>query len=172
MSEELCHAVVARLKSKLPGLSAEYFPDSPERYPWAGKDKTLLVGYEGSTFGEVQSLAPQSCDEAVDLSVTVLVRSLRGPFGVSQVLAQVRRALFGWRPIKSVVTPSGGGPVTTIEPIGFRPIVPLAVKYAGEDQGSWRYVHTFRASTVAVADVEDPDFVGPPLISASFKEPD
>lgn len=168
MSETLCNAVVARLRAKLPGFAAEYFPDAPARYPWGGKDKTLLVGFEGSAFGPVESLDPPSSDEAVDFSVTVIVRSLRGPFGVSETLANVRKALFGWRPVQSVTV----GPVTTIEPLGFRPIVPTKTAFAGEDNGVWRYVAIYRASMVAVADVTDPNLIGPPLAEVEFKEPD
>lgn len=151
MSAELSELAVARLRALVHGVDVDHFPDVPERYAWAKTRQTLLVGYEGSTYATPsETLAPSSTTETVELGVTVLVRSLRGPLGAPALIARVRRALFGWRP------PTGGGA-----------LVPTRSQFVSEDQGVWRFVIVFQSATTVVAEDEPDDFIpGPSAVEA------
>lgn len=138
--DTLAELAVTRLRALVPDLDVDHFPDVPDRYAWAKARTTLLVGYEGSAFSADESFAPRSATETVELGVTVLVRSLRGPQGAPAILARVRRALFGWRPA------SGGGA-----------LVPTRSQFVSEDQGLWRFVLFFQTARTVVAHHEPPE---------------
>lgn len=148
MSETLPDLAVARLRELVHGVDVDHFPDVPDRYPWAKARHSLLVGYEGSSFDTPSdTFAPSSTSETIELGVTVLVRSLRGPHGAQGLLARVRRALFGWRP------PTGGSA-----------LIPTRSQFVSEDQGVWRFVIVFQTTTTVVAHLEpDAGASAPPL---------
>lgn len=154
MIERLTAAVVARLASEMPGWHADHFPDAPGRFQWAQRDRSLLVSYEGSTFGaDPQSLAPEALDRTAQLGVTVLTRSLRGGYGMASALELVRRALFGWAPTER----DDGVDV----PFGWSRLVAIADQFVSEENGCWRFVVTFRTTSVVVAPVR-------PLVTDPF----
>lgn len=162
MIERLCEAIVLRLQERMPDFEVEHFPDAPDRFSWAGGREALLVGYEGSTFGSVESLHPASASRTVDVSVTLIVRSLRGELGAMSSLEGVRRALFGWRPtLPDEVTQEA-------TPLGFTALAPTREGFVSEDQGIWRFVLTFSCTTVAVAETEP--LTGPPLQGVTFRD--
>lgn len=160
MSEELLTAVAQRLRAQLPAFVVDAYPDDEARFAWSGASRHLLVAPEGSTFGEPASHDPLHVEETVRLSVTVLVRSLRGELGAVTALTAIRRALFGWRAELSL--PEGS------TRLGFGPLVPERSGFVSERQGVWRWVITFRASTVAVAESEP--LTGPPLKSVEIRD--
>jgi len=161
MIEMLCNAVVERLRQRLPAYEVDHFPDAPERYAWAGASQTLLVGYEGSQYGAVESMVPMSAPRTVNISVTLVTRSLRGDLGAMSALEGVRRALFGWRPeLTDELTQE-------VMQLGFGPLAPTREGFVDEDQGLWRFVLSFSCTTVAVAEVEPIN--GPPLQGVTFK---
>jgi hypothetical protein len=140
--EDVVAAIKARLVAAFPAIEVEDFPDEPDQYVFVARDQKLLVAYERSTFGtDPESIAPLSLPRTPEFSVTVLVRSLRGPTGATQTIDDVIRALFGWRPTKD----DGSS-------LGVGPLMPTKDELLGQDQGTWRFVISFTASTVAVED--------------------
>lgn len=142
--ERLTDAVVERLKLQVPAMKAEHFPDAPERFVWSKADKSLLVTYEGATYSpEPQSFDPLSLERTMDLGVTVITRGLRGKLGMASAIEDVRAALFGWEPTERV----DGADV----PMGWSRLMPTAERFVGEDQGSWRFIISFRTTMPVVA---------------------
>jgi Gp37 protein len=136
--EALTDAVVARLQAEMDGYTVDRFPDVPARYPWAGADKLLLVAYERSNYGDAASLEPFYQDRTYELSVTVVVRSLRGPEGAGDTIDAVADALMGWSP-----------------PTGGTPLLLLRDEFVSEDQGTWRFVVAFQGVVPKVAAAAD-----------------
>lgn len=156
MSEALFRAVEQRLASCMPGWTVESYPDDQGRFRWAGASSHLLVAPEGSTFAaDPESTDPLSLEETVRVSITVLVRSLRGELGAVTALTEIRRALFGWRPELDG------------ERLGFGPVVPERSGFVSEAQGVWRWVIVFRCETVAVANASP--LSGPAFKTAEFR---
>lgn len=150
--EQLADAVVARLTGEMPGYSVEHFPDLlPDRRTFAKVRTELLVACEGSTFGAVESHDPLSTPETIKVSVSLLVRSLRGPKGAQQAITAIRNALFGWS-----------------TPLGGTPLVPTSVECLGADQGVWTFVSYFTTTTMAVARTTQP--TGPTLTAVSIED--
>lgn len=147
MIDALANAIVARLKARFPRFKVDHFPDVPERHPFASATRELLVAYEGSTFGEPQSMDPVYCDRAVEWGVTLLVRSLRGPDGAQTMIEEVRKALMGWR------APQGG-----------QRFMPTGDRFVSEENGVWRFLISFRVTVPSVGETTTLD--GPPLKSA------
>lgn len=153
-ADDISQAVVDRLKLHLPTFKVEHFPDAPDRYPFTAQHQTLLVTYERSAFGEPETLAPLSVMRTIELSVTTLVRSMRGAQGVQATLQRIRRALFGWRLARreSVSGPGPSDPPTVSwVPLGGTPLLPIAENFVSEDNGVWRFVTAFRTAFPEVA---------------------
>lgn len=157
MINELSKSMVRRLTQKMTGWEVDDFPNAPDRYPWAHKTATLLVVFEGTTYGDVESMSPPSATRDIDMSVTVLARNLRGDLSIASALEDARLALFGWRP-------------TNIDGtlLGFRALRPVSERFVSEEQGVWRFVAMYRSATVCVADIMA--LTGAPLTQANFKE--
>ena len=158
LSLELLGAgVAARLASEMPGYADSHFPDKiPDRRTFAKTKTELLVAYEGSSYGPVQSFEPFSCERTVTISVTLLVRSLRGPLGAQQTIEAIRDALFV-------------DPEIWKCPIGGTPLAPVRDECLGEDQGVWTFVFYFATTTVAVA--RSATRTGPTFTEASNEYP-
>lgn len=144
--EAMADAIVARLEGAFPGRKVDHFPDIPDRKLFLKARSDMLVAHEGETFGAVQSFEPFSCDRTVTVSVTLVVRSLRGPKGAQVTLDAIRRALFGFK-----------------TPLGGTPLAPTRIDCLGEDQGVWIFVSYFATTTVAVATTQ-------PLTGPAFTE--
>jgi hypothetical protein len=153
----LAESVVGRLRGQLPAWDVDHFPNAPERYSWAHANATLLVCFEASTYGDVGSLSPQSTDRDVDISVTVLARSLHGTLSITSALDHVRQALFGWEPVDAEGK------------LGFGAMRPIRETFVSEEQGVWRFSALYRSAVPVVADI-DP-LSGVPLEQVTFKEP-
>jgi hypothetical protein len=162
-------AVVDRLKAVMvPTYEVDHFPDAPDRYPFAAQSQTLLVAYERSTYGDPLSAAPMHVMRDGEVTVTLVLRSLRGPTGVVETIQAVTRALFGWRVAQRVETPAEDPedpPVVTWVPLGSEPMVPTGDAFVGEKDGVWRWAVTFRVRTPVVEDL--PALTGPALKSVT-----
>lgn len=146
--EVLTDAVVAHLRAALPALRVEHFPDVIDRRAMFSARQDLLVAYEGDSYGPTESFEPMSKPRTITVSVTLLVRSLRGAQGAQARIEQVRQALWGY------VTPLGG-----------YPLEPERTECLGEDQGVWMFVSYFRTTTWVVANATP--LTGPTLTEAS-----
>lgn len=158
MIRRLSDAVVGRLKTKMTSWNADHFPAAPSRYAWAHASATLLVAFEGASYGETDSLAPQSARRDVEMSVTILSRMLVGNISITSALDEVRRALFGWEPSDETGK------------LGFGPMRPVRESFVSEEEGVWRFVAIYRSAIPVVADLAS--LSGPPLELVTFKEPE
>lgn len=96
MIDALCEAIVERLKIRLPGsIAVEHFPDKPDNYDFEGRNAAALVLYNGSRFDTAGQRGAQALAEEVQIEISLLVRSLRGPTGAYQLLHEIRTALHG-----------------------------------------------------------------------------
>lgn len=155
MIDDILDAMVLRLKEKLPAFTAEHFPDKPDASTLAKKREGFLVNFDGSTFGEPASTAPMSANEELKFAVTVRVLSLRGAKGAANMLREVRKAFFGWRPTKEG------------QLLGATKFLPVDTGFVDETEGVWRWAITFKTTVPAVEDLQ-PE-TGPALTLVTFK---
>lgn len=152
---DIAQAVVDRLKLFMfPEFKVEHFPNAPTRELFLSARRELLVAYERSTYGEAESMAPISAMRTPEITVTTLVRNLRGPQGADTTLDRVRACLFGWRLQRRVETAGPGPsdpPLVTWVPLGGTALVPTQENFVSEDQGVWRFVSAFRFTVPEVA---------------------
>lgn len=160
-------AIVARLADEVaarialpspvyaPGdITVAVFPDVPPRRASVQRFAAVFVACDGSGFGDVESFMPLSQSRTINIAVTLLVRSLRGPKGSSGILDLIREALLGWQPNDGLLF---GSPLTIQEE-----------RFVGEGEGIWQFVATYQTRTMAVARVPEP--TGPRLVEAEFRE--
>jgi hypothetical protein len=157
MIDALAKSIVRRLQAEMVGWDVDDFPNAPDRYAWAHQSTTLLVAFEGANYGELQSMSPASAPREVDMSVTVLARSLRGNHSITDALEGVRHALFGWRP-----TDVHGNV------LGFSALRPIRESFVSEEQGVWRFVAMYRSASISVAAIMGVS--GAPLTQVNFKD--
>ncbi|HEX2881182.1 MAG TPA: Gp37 family protein [Polyangiaceae bacterium] len=165
--DPLCLAVIGRLKAKMPKFQADHFPDDPDAFPWAKKEQSLFVGYDGSSFSDAESLDPISQSEDVRFAVTVVCRGLRGAFSVDDALKQVRRALLGWRPRRLVQENPLPAP-KVVQLTGHGPCLLNSVQFIKQDQGIWIYAVQFRVATVVVSDSTDDEIADPDVSGGRY----
>lgn len=146
--EQLTEAIVSHLRTALPGLRVEHFPDVVDRRAMFSARQDLLVAYEADAYGKTESFDPPSKARTITVSVTLLVRSLRGAQGAQARIEQVRQALWGF------ATPLGG-----------YPLEPERTECLGEDQGIWMFVSYFTTTTWVVATTTP--LTGPTLTEVS-----
>lgn len=175
-TSDIAQAVVDRLKLFMfPEFKVEHFPNAPDRYPFASAQRELLVTYERSSYGEAESISPISVTRTPEITVTTLVRSLRGPQGVDTTLDRVRACLFGWRLQRRVQTAGPGPsdpPLVTWVPLGGTALVPTLESFHSEDQGVWRFVSAFRFTTPEVAyEPPIPTLADGPITDIEFDSP-
>lgn len=147
---QMIDAVVERLRTKLPALAVEYFPEQPTDYRLNHSRGALLVSYPGSQFGDTVDAAIIAQPRTVKLSITVILRQLNGRGGAVDVLDLVRLALVGFR------LPD------------CRKMRAVSEKFLGESAGLWQYAADFAAEAMQVEDAEGT--VGPLLTEVTYEE--
>ncbi len=146
---EIIDAVVGCLRTRLPALAVEYFPERPADYRLNHPKGALLVSYLGSQFGDTVDTHYIAQPRTVKLSVTVVLRQLNGRGGAVDVLDLVRRALVGFRPPDC------------------RKLTAVSEKFLGENAGLWQYAVDFAGEAMLV---EDADIGTEPLLTVVTHE--
>lgn len=90
-------AVADRLKSQVPGVAVELYPDNPSAWRLNHPRAALLVDYRGSQYGEVVDTGIVAQGRDVSLGVSVVARTLHDAYGALLLTDAVRMALLGQR---------------------------------------------------------------------------
>lgn len=131
--DALIDAGLARLKETMPPrVIVDLFPDKPDEYDFEGYDAAALIIYEGSRFDQAGQRGAQGLVETVRVTVVLLVRSLKGRSGATQLLANIRQALHG----QSLAGSTG--------------LRPLEAELDRESAGVFQYRFSFECSLVAI----------------------
>ncbi|MGE1004211.1 Gp37 family protein (plasmid) [Ralstonia syzygii subsp. celebesensis] len=147
---QIIDAVVQRLKTKLPLLAIEYFPDKPAEYRLNHPRGALLVSYLGSQFDKTADVTYIAQPRTVKLSITVILRQLNGRGGAVDVADDVRRALIGWRPPDC------------------RKVWAVSDKFLGETAGLWQYAVDLATQAMLVEDADVDTEI--PLTQVTYEE--
>lgn len=118
--EELEKAFIAWMNDKIPDLPAESFPDNPAGYDLL-RDCVVLVRYNGTTFGDAETLGMMLQTGETEFILSVMAFSLTNAAGIYDNLSKICRAVQG-------KTFNGSTPVK-IKNIAF----------AGVDNARWQY---------------------------------
>ncbi|MBB4954393.1 hypothetical protein H4S14_004158 [Agrobacterium vitis] len=106
--EQVEDALLAVLMENVSGqCKVEVFPNDPAQYDFAGLPAALLIHYAGSRFAAAKGPANTTQTRAMEFSLVLLVRSLRGEGGAYAHLEDIRLAVQG----RSF---AGAGPATLI----------------------------------------------------------
>lgn len=143
MLQEIESALVARLKTALPGFAVEPFPDRPEAYRLLSTRGAALVVYRGSGLSPTRDSGIIVQERTLRFDVTLLSRDLRSHAGAYAMMGAAYTALLGYAP------PHCGQ--IWFERDGF----------VGQNDGVWQYDITLAMRSVAVAEV---DYEGGPLL--------
>ena len=90
-------AVADRLKSQVPGVAVELYPDNPSAWRLNHPRAALLVDYRGSQYGKVVDTGIVAQGRDVSLGVSVVARTLHDAYGALLLTDAVRIALLGQR---------------------------------------------------------------------------
>ncbi|MVA40674.1 hypothetical protein AVCG78_11185 [Agrobacterium vitis] len=94
--EQVEDALLNELKVSVSGqCKVEAFPNDPALYDFSGLPAALLIHYAGSRFAPAKGPANTTQARAMEFSLVLLVRSLRGEGGAYAHLEDIRLAIQG-----------------------------------------------------------------------------
>ena len=129
-------AIITKLKTVLPELSVEAFPENLAEYELIHPLGSVLVQYDGSVFGS----------NKVSSGAVAQVRSLR--FAVALVLRNLSGCGGCYDVLQRTITALGGltipGAVTCLTPVGE--------VFSSEADGVWVWVQSYEVSVRFVSD--------------------
>lgn len=91
-------AIQQHLSEALPDWQIELMPDNPSEYYLAHPNGAVLIGYVGSTFGQLRTTDIVSQSRTVRIMLTVISRHLHHDNGALLLLDQLRLLLTGFQP--------------------------------------------------------------------------
>ncbi|PIQ23504.1 hypothetical protein COW36_09035 [bacterium (Candidatus Blackallbacteria) CG17_big_fil_post_rev_8_21_14_2_50_48_46] len=147
---EIETAIVDRLKIALAPLPVEALPDKP--WNFTHPRGAALVVFTGADPAEGVDLYTSAQPVTLSYEVVLLSRSLRDNAGLYPMLEAARKALLGWRPEDSGLTPFRMGRVTN----------------QGYEDSAWRMSLILTTQAMWVDDAEPT--IGPLLKELTFEE--
>ena len=151
-------AIVDQLKEEITVVEVRAFPAEFEQYEPKHQNGSILVRYDGSTYGDLDATDVVVQWRRMNWEILICVRELgqmfggRGNQGVGAygLIEQVRQALTGF-----VI-------------IGFKPGRPTRDGYRGYGEGYWVYSANYEFETKAIQNWIDPNL--PTLQKVTFNE--
>lgn len=129
--------IIERLKSKIPELHIEGFPEKPAEFRLVHPKGAILVHYQGGNYSEQKALAVIVQDKKLEFSITIVIKHLRTHEGAYGYLDRVRNILTGFKP-------EGGNKM-----------IPVKDEFIGEDNGIWQYSINFTTVIPVLEDIEE-----------------
>jgi len=114
-------AFINWLNAEMPDLPTEAFPDNPAGYDLLSENGVVLVRYNGTTYGEVETLGMTTQTGETEFVLSVLAYSLSAASGVYANLSKVIRTVQG--------KTFPGATAVKLKNIAF----------AGVENGRWQY---------------------------------
>lgn len=129
-------AAADRLKSQVPGVAVELYPESPAAWRMNHPRAALLVDYRGSRYGEVVDTGIVAQGRELSIGISVVARTLHDAYGALAITDAVRLALLGQR------LPD------------CRKLRLSSERFVSQEAGNWIYELVFSAESLAVEDAE------------------
>jgi Gp37 protein len=151
-------AIVGQLANAISVVEVLAFPSDWETYEPKHQNGSLLVRYDGSTYGDLEAADVVVQWRKMNWEMLILVRELGWLFGgegdqgvgAYGLIEQVRQALTGF-----IIT-------------GFKPAFPTKDQFIGYREGYWAYAAMYAFETTAMQNWTDPEL--PNLATATFNE--
>ena len=130
-TQPVLDSVLEHLTARIPAelASVEFFPDNTNDYYPSHPEGAVLIGYQGSSFGESQDVTFVNQKRFITLALTTVNRSQWGDSGSLLLLDLVREAMAGFE-AKNCIKAS-------IE----------SEQFIGEEGGLWYYQMLLRLPT-------------------------
>jgi len=129
-------AAADRLKSQVPGVAVELYPDNPATWRMNHPRAALLVDYRGSKYADVLDTGIVAQERTVSIGISVVARTLHDAYGALALVDAVRLALLGQR------LPD------------CRKLALDAERFVSQEAGIWIYELTFAAESLVVEDAD------------------
>ena len=129
-------AAADRLKSQVPGVAVELYPENPAAWRMNHPRAALLVDYRGSRYGEVVDTGIVAQGRELSIGISVVARTLHDAYGALAITDAVRLALLGQR------LPD------------CRKLRLSSERFVSQEAGNWIYELVFSAESLAVEDAE------------------
>src|SRR5574344_326277 len=123
---EIENKIVEKLKAKLPDLLVDSFPEKPQDFVFTHPKGAVLVHYQGSNYGNIESTDIVFQDKKMEYAITLVTRNLRTKnSGAYAILEQVKSILTGFR----------------LD--GYSKMYPTKEGFLSENNGIWQYAINF-----------------------------
>lgn len=127
--EEIENQIVAKLKSEIPDLYIESFPEKPDEFVFTHPIGAVLVHYQGGNYGNTESLGYVVHTKKLEFAFTIITRNLRKNAGAYATLEKVVSLLTGFK----------------ID--GCEKMYPIKEGFLSENNGIWQYNISFALTT-------------------------
>jgi hypothetical protein len=135
-TKAILQAAADRLKSQVPGVAVELYPENPGAWRLNHPKAALLVDYRGSRYGEVVDTGIVAQGRELSIGISVVARTLHDAYGALAITDAVRLALLGRR------LPD------------CRKLRLASERFVSQEAGNWIYELMFSAESLAVEDAE------------------
>lgn len=121
--------IIEKLKSEIPELLVQGFPDKPSEFVLIHPLGAILVHYQGGNYSSTNALGFISQENKKEFSLTIVTRNLRSNAGVYEYLDKIKEILTGY------------------EIDGCSKLVPVKDNFISENSGIWQYAINFALTT-------------------------
>lgn len=128
----IIEAIIEHLRTSIPWVSVEAFPERPTEYQFIHPVGAILVGYAGSKFTQLEQLGKIAQQRNITLILTIFGSSLHNDDGTLAILDETRLALTGFQPPHCL------------------PCHLIDEKFLNEEAGAWQYQLTVQTETQQV----------------------
>ena len=149
-TKAILQAAADRLKSQVPGVAVELYPENPAAWRMNHPRAALLVDYRGSRYGEVVDTGIVAQGRELSIGISVVARTLHDAYGALAITDAVRLALLGQR------LPD------------CRKLRLSSERFVSQEAGNWIYELVFSAESLAVEDAEGDTGPAPTRIVADY----
>jgi len=134
---EIENQIIERIKSRIPELHIEGYPEKPSEFRLIHSKGAILVHYQGGNYSESNSLGYIVQDKKLEYSLTVVTRGLRNNEGSYFYLDKIRQVLTGYKPPNC------------------SKMKPVKDEFISEENGIWQYSINFSLTTPTIEEIED-----------------
>ncbi len=130
--ETIENKITDKLKSKLPDLLIESFPEKPQEFVFTHPKSAILIHYQGGNYGNLQSLNVIVQNKKMEFALTIITRNLRTNSGAYTLLEKIKSILTGFK----------------ID--GCSKMYPVKEDFLFENNGIWQYAINFELTTPSI----------------------
>lgn len=130
------NAMIQKMKTDIPELKVEGFPEKPDTYNFIHPKGVILVHYQGYQSSETKSTNKINQEETNTFNIVLMTRSLRGNGGAYSFIERIKKSIVGFKPH-----------------VGASKIYSIKGGFTDQTAGVWTYAFSFGFKAIFTEEV-------------------